>query len=128
MLPLAIIKFFALADFIGPEKMLADGLEMTRLSLWMWNMMIVIVFECVMALAYTVFFDDNEGHEVVVSTTVAMTLIAACMIYSVQTYMSTWMGLNGTGMWIRLGVVVLISIGAIVGGRMGGHRTGYSKV
>ena len=127
-LPMTILKFFAYTDFLDSKMILADGLEMTLLAHWMWTFVAVLIFECAMALAYTVYFDDAEGHEIVVSTMAAMTLIAGCSLYSVQGYMSSWMGMNGSGLWIKIAIVVGICIVAVVGGRMGGHRAGYSNV
>ncbi|KAL7521333.1 hypothetical protein ACHAWX_006014 [Stephanocyclus meneghinianus] len=127
-LPLTILKFFAYTDFIDSKMILADGLEMTLLAHWMWTFVAVLIFECAMALTYTVFFDDAEGHEIVVSTMAAMTLIAGCSLYSVQGYMSSWMGMNGSGLWIKIAIMVGLCIVAVVGGRMGGHRAGYSNV
>ncbi|KAL3790937.1 hypothetical protein HJC23_004919 [Cyclotella cryptica] len=127
-LPITILKFFAYTDFIDPKIILADGLEMTELAHWMWTLVAVLIFECAMALSYTVFFDDSEGHEVVVATMAAMTLLAGCSVYSVQGYMSSWMGMNGSGLWIKIAVMIGVCIAAVVGGRMGGHRAGYSNV
>jgi hypothetical protein len=66
-LPMTILKFFAYTDFLDSKMILADGLEMTLLAHWMWTFVAVLIFECAMALAYTVYFDDAEGHEIVVS-------------------------------------------------------------
>lgn len=101
---------------------------MTRLSLWMWNVVAMMIFECIMALSYTILFDDTEGHEIVVVTMAAMTLVAGCSLYSFQGYLSSWMGMNGSGIWVRIGIMVAISIAAVIGGRMGSHREGYTKV
>ena len=101
---------------------------MTRLSLWMWNAVAMLIFECILALAYTILFDDTEGHEVVVMSMAAMTMVAGCSIYSMQGYLSSWMGINGNGMWIKIGIMVAISIAAVIGGRMGSPRDGYTKV
>lgn len=127
-LPLTILKFIAYTDFIDPTKLLAEGLEMTRLAHWMWNIVVILIFECAMALIYTILFDDAHGHEVVIMSMAAMTLLAGCSIYSVQGYLSSWMGINGNGMWIKITIMVGVCILAVVGGRMGGHREGYTKV
>ena len=65
---MTVLKFFAYTDFIDPAKLLASGLEMTRLAYWMWNIVAVLIFECAMVLTYAVLFEDGEGHEVVVTT------------------------------------------------------------
>lgn len=128
-LPLTVLKFFAYTDFIDPTDILADGLKMTRLAYWMWNIVAVLIFEVAMALAYTILFDDAQGHEVVVCSMAAMTLIAGCSVYSLQGNLSSWMGINGSGLWIKLAVMIGICMLAVVGGRMGNNnREGYSKV
>jgi hypothetical protein len=127
-LPLTVLKFFAYTDFIDPTMLLAEGLKMTRLAYWMWNIVAVLIFECAMALAYTILFDDTQGHEIVVMSMAAMTLLAGCSFYSIQGYMSSWMGINGNGLWIKITIMVGVCLLAVVGGRMGGHREGYTKV
>jgi hypothetical protein len=128
-LPLTVLKFFAYTDFIDPTDILAEGLKMTRLAYWMWNIVAVLIFEVAMALAYTILFDDAQGHEVVVCSMAAMTLIAGCSVYSLQGNLSSWMGINGSGLWIKLAVMIGICMLAVVGGRMGNNnREGYSKV
>lgn len=126
-LPLTLIKFFAYTDFVDPNILLAEGLEMTKLAYWMRNATAMLIFECGMALAYTILYDDNEGHEIVVMSMAAMTLVAGCSFYSFQGYLSSWMGSNGNGLWIKIGIMVALSIAAVIGGRMG-HREGYTKV
>lgn len=125
---MTILKFFAYTDFIDPANLLAEGLEMTRLAYWSWTIVAVLIFECAMALVYTVLFDDNEGHEIVVISMAAMTLIAGCSFYFYQGSLSSWMGMNGNGLWIKISVMVGVCILAVVGGRLGGHREGYTKV
>ena len=58
----------------------------------------------------------------------AMTLIAGCSFYSYQGYLSSWMGLNGNGIWIKISIMIGVCILAVIGGRIGGHREGYTKV
>lgn len=127
-LPLTVLKFFAYTDFIDPTVILADELKMTRLAYWMWNIVAVLIFEVAMALAYTILFDDAHGHEVVVCSMAAMTFIAGCSVYPLQGNFSSWMGINGSGLWIKLAVMIGICMLAVVGGRMGNNREGYSKV
>ena len=125
---LTILKFFAYTDFMDPQNLLADGLEMTRLAYWSWNIVAVLIFECGMALIYSILFDDKEGHEIVVMCMAAMTLIAGCSLYSYQRYLTSWLGMNGNGLWIRISVMVGVCIVAVAGGRWGGRREGYTKV
>lgn len=125
---LTAIKFLAYTDFIDPMKLLADG-EMTAVAQWMWNFVAVSILELLLAMFYSVLFDDNAGQELLVVTIVVMSLIAAGSIVSVQQYMSTWMGLNSNAIWIRVGVLIAVCLIAIAGGRRGSSdRTGYSAV
>ncbi|KAL7531559.1 hypothetical protein ACHAXR_004112, partial [Thalassiosira sp. AJA248-18] len=126
---LTAIKFVAYTDFIDPMKILADGSEMTDFAMWMWQFTAVLILEVFLAVIYAVLFDDDAGHELLVITIIVMSVVAAGLFHSVQKYMSSWMGLNSNVLWIRLGVLILICIVAIVGGRRGSsHRTGYQNV
>jgi hypothetical protein len=127
-LVLTAIKFLALTDFVDPTKMLADGSEMTDFAVFLWHFVTVIVFEVFLAIFYAVLFDDEVGHELVVCAIVVMSVIGAVSIHPVQKYMSGWMGMDGNTLWIRMGIVILVCIAAIVGGRRGGHRSGYQNV
>ena len=111
--------------------MLADGSEMTDMAAWLWKFTAVLIFEWFLAILYTVLFDDGAAQELLVIVIMVMSIIAALSIGSVQPYMGTWMGLNNSsGMWIKVGILLLFCIVAIVGGRRGGStdRTGYSSV
>lgn len=123
------IKLIAFTDFIPPTKLLKDGSEMTDFAIWMWKFVAVILLEFLFALSYTVLYEDDAGHEIVVVTIMVMTVVTAGSIHGVQQYMSSWMGLNSNALWVRLGIMLLICIGAIIGGRRGSsHRPGYQNV
>lgn len=123
------IKFVAFTDFVDPMKLLQDGSEMTDLATWMWKFLAVIILEFVLAISYTVLYDDDAGHELVVITIMVMTVVSGGAIQGVQQYMSSWMGLNSNALWISLGIMLLICIAAIIGGRRGSsHRPGYQNV
>ena len=126
---MAIVKCVAYTDFIDPTKMLADGLEMTSFALWMWHFIAVLIFEFILAMFFVLFFDDDAGHEVVVMTLMAMSLVSACSIYSVREHLSGWMGLSRNLVWFCLGIMIGVCMIAIVSGRMRGtRRTGYEGV
>jgi len=126
---LTLFKFLALADFIDPSKMMADGFEITAFAAWTWNFIIVLVLESFLAMLFTLLFEDESGQELLVKTIIILTLFAAGAIYSMQQYLSDWMGLNGNALWIRLGVMVAVCLAAIVAGRHTGHsREGYESV
>lgn len=128
-LALTLIKFIAMTDFIGPTKMLADGSDMTAFAMWMWSFMDVMILEILLAILYSVLFDDDAGHELLVISIMIMSAVAMVSISSVQKYMSGWMGLNTNAIWIRLGVILLVCAGAIVGGRRGqSDRSGYQNL
>ena len=125
---LTLLKFVAYTDFISPENIFADdSSEMTAFASWMWKFTAVLIFEFFLAILYSVLFDDDAGHELVVITIVVMSVVAALSIMSVQKYMSTWMGLNSNALWIRLGILILFCFAAIVGGRRS-NRSGYETV
>ena len=63
-----------------------------------------------------------------VFTIVILSVVAAGSFYSVQKYMSNWMGLNSHALWIGVGILVLVCIAAIVGGRRGSSHSGYQNV
>ena len=123
---LTTIKLLAYTDFIDPKNLLADGFKMTHFASWMWKFLAVLIFEALLAFCFALFFEDEAGQELVVSTVIVMTLIAAGSLVSVLKYMSDWRGMNGTGLWIRLVVMIGVCLVAIVGGRLGGtRRAGY---
>mmetsp|Transcript_11333 Transcript_11333/g.17096 ORF Transcript_11333/g.17096 Transcript_11333/m.17096 type:complete len:173 (-) Transcript_11333:96-614(-) len=126
---LTLFKFLALADFIDPSKMMADGFEITAFAAWTWNFITVLVLESFLAMLFTLLFEDDSGQELLVKTIIVLTLFAAGAIYSMQQYLSDWMGLNGNALWIRVGVMVAVCLAAIVAGRHTGHsREGYESV
>mmetsp|Transcript_8263 Transcript_8263/g.13646 ORF Transcript_8263/g.13646 Transcript_8263/m.13646 type:complete len:291 (+) Transcript_8263:203-1075(+) len=126
---LTLAKFLALADFIDPAKMMADGLEITAFASWTWKFIIVLLLESFLAMLFTLFFEDESGQELLVKSFIMLILFAAGAIYSVQQYFSEWMGLNGNSLWIRLGVMIAVCIAAIAAGRLTGPtREGYESV
>ncbi len=126
---LSVVKFLALADYIDPSKMMAEGLEITAFASWTWKFIIVLVFKSFLAMFYTLLFEDESGHEALVKTIIVLTLFAAGSVYSMQQYLSDWMGLNGNALWTRLGVMVGVCLLAIVAGRhTGPSREGYENV
>eukprot|EP00986_Skeletonema_menzelii_P007797 scaffold3104_cov145-Skeletonema_menzelii.AAC.8 len=126
---LTLAKFLALADFIDPAKMMADGLEITAFASWTWKFIIVLLLESFLAMLFTLFFEDESGQELLVKSFIMLILFAAGAIYSVQEYFSEWMGLNGNSLWIRLGVMIAVCIAAIAAGRLTGPtREGYESV
>eukprot|EP00581_Thalassiosira_minuscula_P000857 CAMPEP_0183743364 /NCGR_PEP_ID=MMETSP0737-20130205/65179_1 /TAXON_ID=385413 /ORGANISM="Thalassiosira miniscula, Strain CCMP1093" /LENGTH=557 /DNA_ID=CAMNT_0025978983 /DNA_START=116 /DNA_END=1790 /DNA_ORIENTATION=- len=128
ILVLTAIKFLAYTDFIDPLKILADG-DMTDYAMWMWNCIAVLIMEFFLAVLFSVLFDDDASHELVVLTVMVMSLVAAVMFYPAKKYFSSGMGLNGNAVWIRLSILVIVCILAIVGGRRGSpDRSGYHNV
>mmetsp|Transcript_11757 Transcript_11757/g.25378 ORF Transcript_11757/g.25378 Transcript_11757/m.25378 type:complete len:292 (-) Transcript_11757:168-1043(-) len=129
LLILTAIKIVVCTDFVDPMKMLADGLEMTDVANCMYKCTIVLILEVFLALLYAVLFDDEAGHELVVFTIMIMTAVSAGLIHSVQKYMSSWMGLSSNAIWIQVGILVLVCLIAIGGGRHGSsQRLGYQNV
>ncbi len=125
---LTLLKFIAYTDWISPVHLFADdSSEMTAFANWMWKFTSVLIFEVFLAILYTVVFDDDAGHELVVITIMVMSVVAGLSISTVQKYMSTWMGLNSHALWIRLGILLLVCLVAIVGGRRS-NRSGYQTV
>jgi hypothetical protein len=126
---LTIIKFFAFTDFIDPLKLLADGSYMTDYATWMWQFTAVLMLEIFLAILYAVLFDDNAGHELLVVTIMVLTVVVGLSFSSVQQYMSSWMGLNTNRLWTQIGIMLLVCLVAIVGGRRGtASHSGYSNV
>ena len=128
---LTLAKFLALADFIDPAKMMADGLEITAFASWTWKFIIVLLLESFLAMLFTLFFEDEPGQELLVKSFIMLILFAAGAIYSVQQYFSDWMGLNGNSLWIRLGVMIAVCIAVIAAGRHAGptrQGQGYESV
>mmetsp|Transcript_27340 Transcript_27340/g.39156 ORF Transcript_27340/g.39156 Transcript_27340/m.39156 type:complete len:291 (+) Transcript_27340:381-1253(+) len=126
---LAVVKFLALADYIDPSKLMSEGLEITAFASWTWKFIIVLVFESFLAMFFTLLFEDDSGHELLVKTIIVLTLFVAGAFYSMQQYLSGWMGLNGNALWTRLGVMVAVCLLAIVAGRhTGPSREGYENV
>lgn len=72
---LSILKILALTDFVDPAMILADGLKMTKLAHYMWNLVVVLVLEILLGLFFSLAFDDDASHELMVCTIVFMTLI-----------------------------------------------------
>jgi len=124
---LTLVKFLALADYIDPSKLMAEGLEITAFASWTWKFIIVLVFESFLAMLFTLLFEDESGHELLVKTIIVLTLFAAGSIYSMQQYLSDWMGLNGNALWTRLGIMIAVCLAAIAAGRHRG-REGYENV
>ena len=73
---------------------------MTAFADWMWKFIAVLILEVFIALLYSVLFDDEAGQELVVLTIIVMSAIAALSVWSVQKYMSSWMGLNSNALWL----------------------------
>ena len=128
-LVLTAFKFVAYTDYIDPMKLLAEGSEMTDFGVWMWKILAVMIFEVFLAILYAVMFDDEAGQELLVFAIIAMSVISAGFIASVQKYMSSWMGMNSNALWIRLGIFIIVCIVAVIGGRRGSSgRSGYQTV
>ena len=128
-LVLTAIKTVASADFIDPVKLHADRLlEMTYFAMWMWKFTAVLILEVFLAMLYALLFDDDAGHELVVFTIVILSVVATGSLYSVQKYMSNWMGLNSNTLWVGVGILVLVCIAVIVGGSRGSSHSGYQNV
>lgn len=126
---LTLCKFLALADFVDPSMMMAEGLEMTDFAAWTWRFVTVLVLESFMAMFFSLLFEDESGQEVVVKTIIVLTLFAAGAIYPVQQYLGDWMGLSGDTIWIRLAVMVAVCLAVIFAGRRTGPaREGYETV
>jgi hypothetical protein len=117
------IKLVTSADFIDPAVLLADGSEMTQMAVWMWKYALVVMGELLIGLAYAVFFEDDDGHELVVLTTIIMSAVAALSIHPVLKYTSDWFGslFGFSALWVRLGFVIILC-NAIAGGRCGSGR------
>jgi hypothetical protein len=135
LLALSTIKFVAIADFIDPAVLLPDGSKMTHLAVWMWRFTTVLLLEVILALGYAVLFDDDAGHELAVLTVMILSVVATLSIQPVQKYMSNWMGtvFGFNTLWVKLAVIVLLSIAAIIGGRRESGRhlrpfSGYQEV
>jgi len=129
ILVIIALKFIAFTDFIDPLTFLADGAEMTDYAMCMWKFIAVLMIEIFLAILFSVLFDDDASHELVVLTVMVMSLVAAVMFYPAKKYFSSGMGLNGNAVWIRLSILVIVCILAIVGGRRGSpDRSGYQNV
>mmetsp|Transcript_25475 Transcript_25475/g.55659 ORF Transcript_25475/g.55659 Transcript_25475/m.55659 type:complete len:300 (+) Transcript_25475:985-1884(+) len=123
------VKILALTDFVDPSMILADGLKLTKLAHYMWNFVAVLVLEVLFGLFFSLAFDDDASHELMIGTIVFMTLVSVASIFGIQDYMSDMYGMNGKGIWIKLGIVVGLCVVGIVGGRISGRRnTGYQGV
>ena len=128
-LVVSVIKLVALTDFVDPNKMIADDGEMTEIAYWMWKLCAVTIIEFILAVAYSILYDDNTGHELVTISIMIMSLIAVWMFSSIQKYMSSWMGLNKSStLWIRVGILLVLCAAGLIGGRRSSHRLGYQNV
>ena len=81
----------------------------------MWKFVALAIFGAFLAIFYAVLFEDDTGQELVVFAIIAMSVVAGGLISSVQKYMSSWMGLNSTAIWVQLGIVMIICVVAIIG-------------
>lgn len=126
-LPLTLIKLLFLTDFIDPHWLLAEGSEMSAIADWMWKIIPVMILECFIGILYSVLYDDDNSHELMVFTILIMSVIAGFIISSEQHLMSNWMGLNSNMLWIRIGILLLLCTAAIAGGRRS-RRSGYQTV
>eukprot|EP01083_Nonionella_stella_P071565 192323_1 len=123
------IKFAAFTDFIDPLRLLADGSEMTDVAIWMWKFTMILIFEVFLAILFSVLFDDDARHELVVFTVMVMSVVSAVLIHPVQKYMGSWMGMNShIALWVQLGILLLICIVGVAGGRRSSDRSGYQAV
>lgn len=126
---ISVVKLFALTDFVDPNKMLADDSKMTEIAYWMWKICAVTILEFILAITYSILYDDNTVHELLTISIMIMSLIAVWMFSSVQKYMSSWMGLNKSStLWIRVGILLVLCTACLIGGRRSSHRSGYQNV
>ncbi|KAL9182805.1 hypothetical protein ACHAXT_004084 [Thalassiosira profunda] len=100
------IKFIAYTDFVDPANLLAKGSEMTDFAQWCWYFTSVCIFNVFLAIFYSVFFDDEAGHELLVITIAVMSAVSMAMIYPAQKNTSNWMGINSNTMWVKLAIVI----------------------
>jgi hypothetical protein len=132
---LIAIKLVARADFIDPAVLLPDGSEITQMAVWMWKYALVVIGELLLGLGYAVLFEDDDGHELVVVTTMIMSAVAVLSIHPVLKYTSDWVGtlFGFSALWVQLGFVILLCNAAIAGGRCGSGRhyrpfSGYHEI
>ena len=126
---LAVLKFLAIADFIDPSELMADGLEISEFAEWAWRFTAVLILEIVFAMCFALLYEEESGQELVVKTFMVLTLFAAAVISSIQQYFSDWMGLNSNVLWVWVGILLVVCLVAIVVGRRTGQsREGYNSV
>ena len=126
-LVICTMELFAFTDFVDPTIILADGLEMTEPARWMWNFASVLILDVILVLTFALFFEGDEGQELVISTVIVMSLIAAGSFMSVDEYMSA--RVSGVFLWVRVSIVIGVCAVAIICGRRGGsNRSGYQSV
>lgn len=125
-LPITAVKFLAMTDFISPTKILADGVEMTELARWMFNYVAVLVLNIIFGLLYSVLYDDDKGHELVVIAIAFMTVVSPLSFQSLNGMMGSWTSMHI--LLIRAAIILCVCISAIVGGRRGVKRAGYEGI
>lgn len=125
-LPITAVKFLAMTDFISPTKILADGVEMTELARWMFNYVAVLVLNIIFGLLYSVLYDDDKGHELVVIAIAFMTVVSPLSFQSLNGMMGSWTSMHI--LLIRAAIILCVCISAIVGGRRGINRAGYEGI
>ena len=89
-LPLTLIKLLFYTDFIDPHWLLAEGSEMSAIADWMWKIIPVMILECFIGILYSVLYDDDNSHELMVFTILIMSVIAGFIINSEHHLMSNW--------------------------------------
>jgi hypothetical protein len=122
---LTLLKFFALGHFVSPKYILIDGVEMTQLAYFLWKYLAVIIFEAWLAFFFSVLFDDDAGHELIVATIIGMTLVIYCGILSIKEYLSEFVS-----HWMMQKTLILCGacILFIGSGRINYTRGGYQHV
>lgn len=125
---LTLVKVLLMSDFFNPSFFLADGVEVTKLAHYLWNLTTVLVLEITLGLFFSLMYDDSNSHELMIITVVIMSGIAILSLLGISEYLSDQYQMGSTTMLIRVGVGLGLCAIAIAGGRMGRKRDGYETV
>lgn len=107
---MVFLMILMLSDIIHPEFMLADGLEMTKLSHYLLGLVLVLVLEILLGLTFSLLFDDYASHEFMIMTIAVMEVVSVVSILDSTKYMNAFF----TGIWKWIAVSIVFGVCAVV--------------
>jgi hypothetical protein len=116
-------KLFLISDYIPLSYILEDESEVTDLARLFWNLVVVLMFEILLAITFALKYGDDMDLEGVTYAFILMTLIAWVYMIPILGFLRGELVKQGL---FSVVVFIVICVVAIIGGRK--QQRGYASV